>query len=233
MVLLVIFPQSQNIPLPMLAGVRNFRLVALLMGFAVLAATGVAGIVNAEKAGLQPAAAGVIEPGDNLEISVMEDASFSGLYPVRRGGYLILPQIGRVPVAGKTIPQAEEAISKALEATRLPQATVKVERFEQLGKVEIPPVSEKDTIYVTGRVMKPGSHRLPEGKKFTVGDAIRQSGGFRPFADKKKVHVLRSMPDGTKARLPINLIDVETGKRADVELQPGDIVVVPENFYSW
>jgi hypothetical protein len=41
------------------------------------------------------------------------------------------------------------------------------------------------------------------------------------------------MPDGTKARLPMNIVDIEKGKRPDVVLQPNDIVVVPEKWFAW
>jgi hypothetical protein len=72
-----------------------------------------------------------------------------------------------------------------------------------------------------------------EGEKLTAYGAILQSGGLDHFADKKKVHVLRSMPDGTKAKLPMNIVDIEKGKRPDVVLQPNDIVVVPEKWFAW
>ena len=58
----------------------------------------------------------VILPGNNIELWVNEDTSFNGRYQVRRGGYMILPQIGRVQVAGKTVGQAEAAVRKALLA---------------------------------------------------------------------------------------------------------------------
>jgi len=45
----------------------------------------------------------LILPGDNIEIFVVEDASFNGRYQVRRGGYIILPAVGRIAVAGKTM----------------------------------------------------------------------------------------------------------------------------------
>lgn len=263
----------------------------------------------------------IILPGNNVELFVNEDTSFNGRYQVRRAGYIILPQVGRVLVAGKTISQAETAIRKALQATQLRKATVMLERFEGIsdapgpliylsgeftnprpyripagtaptlvsvmlsaggwtdradltrvkvmrmaanrsvtetvnvkkilaggdaaggdlgsdltlteGDVVVIPSGSVNLIYVTGRVKKSGSYRVGEGEKLTAYGAILQSGGFDNFADKKKVHVLRSMPDGTKARLPMNIIDIEKGKRPDIVLQPNDIVVVPEKWFSW
>ncbi len=262
----------------------------------------------------------VILPGNNLEIWVNEDTSFNGRYQVRRGGYIIVPQIGRVIVAGKTISQAESAIRKALQATQLKQASVTLERFEGVsdepgpliylsgefkhprpyrvpagtsptivsvllscggwtdradlthvkvmrmaanrsvveevnikkilegnpsagglggdltlteGDVLVIPSGAMNLVYVTGRVRKAGSYKLNEGEKLTAYGAILQSGGFNHFADKDGVHILRSMPDGTKAKLPASIKDIEKGRRPDIVLQANDIVVVPEKWFSW
>src|SRR5688572_6185265 len=40
-------------------------------------------------------------PGEAIEVMVMEDDSFNGIYQVRRGGYIIMPRVGRVSLAGK------------------------------------------------------------------------------------------------------------------------------------
>lgn len=262
----------------------------------------------------------VILPGNNLEIWVNEDTTFNGRYQVRRGGYIILPQVGRVIVAGKTITQAEGAVRKALQATQLRQASVMIERFEGVtdepgpliylsgafknprpfrvpsgtsptlislllssggwsenadlsrvkvmrmaanrsvveevnvkkilegnpnagalgndltlteGDVVVIPSGTMNLIYVTGRVKKAGSYRINDGEKLTAYGAILQSGGFDHFASKNEVHILRSMPDGTKAKLPCSVKDVEKGRRPDIVLQPNDIVVVPEKWFSW
>ena len=73
--------------------------------------------------------ADIILPGEKLKIFVVEDSSFNGVYMVRRGGYIIMPAVGRIPVTGKTVPEAEQAISAALEETQLARATVMVERL--------------------------------------------------------------------------------------------------------
>ena len=57
----------------------------------------------------------LIKPGENLEISVDEDQSFNGIYQVRRGGYIIMPQVGRIAVAGKTLADAGAAVKRALQ----------------------------------------------------------------------------------------------------------------------
>jgi len=63
----------------------------------------------------------------------------------------------------------------------------------------------------------------------TVLDAISVAGGFRDFAKETKIYVLRTMPDGTQARLPFNYKEAIKGKKPEknVLLKSGDTIVVP------
>jgi polysaccharide export outer membrane protein len=258
----------------------------------------------------------VIVPGENLDLWVVEDPSFNGKYAVRRGGYIIIPQVGRVPVAGKTIDQAEGALKKALQSSQLQRATVMIEpsegtdvdngpliyltgEFKHPRPFRIPqgtsatlvnvllssdgftdtadlshvkvmrmtgnkslveevnvqgildgkglgsdmvltngdvikiPTGQLSLVYVTGNVKSQGSYKLVPGQKLTAYGVILQSGGFSHFADQKKVHVLRAMPDGTKVKIPVDVVAVKKGTTPDVQLQINDIVVVPEKFFSF
>lgn len=258
----------------------------------------------------------VVVPGENLEIFVNEDPSFNGRYQVRRGGYIILAQVGRVQVAGKTLPQAEAIVKRALEGSQLTHATVMVERISgtdvesgpliylagafrnprpyripagtaptlvtlilscgglspnaDLSHVKIMrmaggksvveevdlqrilaggglnndvtltegdvitiPTGPQRLVYITGKVARPGSFALKEGMPLTAYDAILKAGGLARFADQKGVHVLRAMPDGTKRKISANLAELKNGKRPDVILEPNDILVVPEKWFSF
>lgn len=258
----------------------------------------------------------VIVPGETLEVFVNEDPSFNGRYQVRRGGYIIMPQVGRIAVAGKTIPGAEAAVKRALQSSQLHHASVLIERvqgsdiengpviylsgeFVRPGKWQIPknvtptlvnvilssggttdkadltrvrvmriaqnkgvveevnvqkildgggltsditldegdvitiPAGPASLVYLTGNVVRQGSFPLKAGEKLSAYGAILQNGGFARFADQAGVYVLRAVPDGSKVRLPVNIKEIKRGRRADVQLQSGDIVVVPEKFFSF
>ncbi len=259
----------------------------------------------------------VIVPGENLEVFVNEDASFNGRYPVRRGGYIILAQVGRVSVAGKTLSQAEASVKRALESSQLTRATVMVERItgtdvdtgpliylsgafrnprpyripsgtaptlvslilscggvtgtadltrvkimrmaggksvvEEVdlakilaggglnndvslveGDVVTIPSGPVSLVYITGNVRHQGSFALKEGDHLSAyGAILKAGGGLGRFADEKNVHVLRAMPDGTKRKISVNLVDLKKGKRPDVVLEPNDIIVVPEKWFSF
>jgi len=63
----------------------------------------------------------------------------------------------------------------------------------------------------------------------TVLDAIAVAGGFGEFAKTGKIYVLRRQADGSRNMLPFNYKLVIKGQGLDqnVELQPGDTIVVP------
>jgi polysaccharide export outer membrane protein len=80
---------------------------------------------------------------------------------------------------------------------------------------------------ILGQVAKPGSYSLTLA--VTVLDAIAAAGGFRDFAKKKGVYVLRQNPNGGESRIPFNYKDVIKGKnpQQNIRLEPRDTVVVP------
>ena len=119
----------------------------------------------------------IILPGENLEVIVNEDGAFNGRYVVRRGGYIIMPGIGRISVAGKSVIQAERDISNALRQTQLKRATVTVERFQgasdEAGAV----------IYLAGEFQNPRPFRIPSGTSPTLISVLLSSGGWTDRAD--------------------------------------------------
>ena len=66
----------------------------------------------------------------------MQDESFNGMYQVRQGGYILIPQVGRVPVSGMTVPAAEESVAKAFSQTMIVNPTVIIERPEAANQEE-------------------------------------------------------------------------------------------------
>lgn len=68
----------------------------------------------------------IVQIGDVLDVNVAEDRSFNGYYEVRVGGYFILPAVGRIDAVGLPLRKIQVNITKALEETQLPHATVRV-----------------------------------------------------------------------------------------------------------
>jgi polysaccharide export outer membrane protein len=89
-------------------------------------------------------------------------------------------------------------------------------------------------VYLIGPVRNPGPIEIPSGEDFTAGKAILRAGGFGDFADKKNVQIIRRTPLGNTT-IKINLADVfEKGKiDADVTLEDGDFVIVPQRAWNF
>jgi protein involved in polysaccharide export with SLBB domain len=101
------------------------------------------------------------------------------------------------------------------------------------GDVITIPAGPAALVYLTGNVVHQGSFPLRQGERISAYAAILQNGGFARFADQKRVYVLRALPDGTKAKLPVDINAIKRGQRPDVQLQSNDILVVPEKFWSF
>ena len=181
----------------------------------------------------------LILPGDDLEVLVVEDASFNGTYKVRRGGEIILPTVGRINVAGETLQEATVEVREAL-ATQLQHVTVTVKETQGLdgedGPYRFPPnkftMPHPFEVVVTGRVKQPCMLPLKPGDKLGGYEAILKAGGFAPFADLTIVYLIRFAPSGAKVEMQFNVRKIMNGESGDIPLQGNDAVVVPEKFYG-
>lgn len=158
----------------------------------------------------------VIGPGDVLAISVWKEPDISRSIPVRSDGQISLPLIGEIQASGQTPRQLGVAIASALQVyISEPEVTVIVQEIKSRS------------YNVLGSVAKPGSYSL--SSPVTVLDAIAIAGGFRDFAKKKSMFVLRRTPEGQESRIGFNYNKVIKGKNPEqnVILRPGDTIVVP------
>ncbi len=157
----------------------------------------------------------VIGNDDVLAINVWKEPDISRSIPVRSDGKISLPLVGEVQAAGLTPAALEKDIASRLKNyISEPEVTVMVQTVN----------SQKFNIL--GQVAKPGSYVIANSP--TVLDAIALAGGFRDFAKKKSVYVLRQEPGG-ESRIPFNYKDVSQGKNMaqNIKLQPGDTIIVP------
>jgi protein involved in polysaccharide export with SLBB domain len=172
--------------------------------------------------------------GEALELFVMEDSEFNGNYVVRERGDIILPKIGRLQVAGKSVEEVQTLVKKTLEASQLKMATVIVDRvrkvqgqsFEQMPKM---------LVYVVGSVARPGQHLLTmtRGAPIYSYDAILIAGGLNQFADERGAYILRRSSGGERVKIPIDLRALRQGTGKDVELGEGDMVFVPQRKFMF
>jgi len=158
----------------------------------------------------------VIGNDDVLAISVWKEPDLSKSIPVRSDGKISLPLVGEMQASGKTPLQLESEITAKLKSfITVPEVTVTVEKVN----------SRK--FNVLGEVTRPGSYPLTSTT--SIMDAIAIAGGFRDFAKKSGVYVLRKTADGQESRLKFNYKDFIKGKDVaqNIKLEPNDSVIVP------
>jgi polysaccharide export outer membrane protein len=157
----------------------------------------------------------IIGNDDVLAINVWKEPDISRSIPVRSDGKISLPLVGEVQAAGLTPLALEKDIAAKLKNyIAEPEVTVMVQQVN----------SQKFNIL--GQVVRPGSYVIANSP--TVLDAIALAGGFRDFAKKKSIYVLRQGPSG-ESRLSFNYKSVSEGKdmSQNIKLQPGDTIIVP------
>jgi polysaccharide biosynthesis/export protein len=157
----------------------------------------------------------VIGNDDVLAINVWKEPDISRSIPVRSDGKISLPLVGEVQAAGLTPLALEKDIANKLKSyIAEPEVTVMVQQVN----------SQKFNIL--GQVVKPGTYVIANSP--TVLDAIALAGGFRDFAKRKSIYVLRHGATG-ESRIPFNYKEVSQGKNMsqNIKLQPGDTIIVP------
>jgi protein involved in polysaccharide export with SLBB domain len=173
-------------------------------------------------------------PGDTLELYVLEDSTLDGKYAVRQTGDVIISRLGRVPAVGKTTREIESDVKGRLQKTQLKEATVIVDTSMVFGDGQDASGRHKVAVYMYGQVAKQGLQEIPSmrGRSVTCLDAIVHAGGFGPFANKRKVTIVRKTIDQGNYTLPLDLNAVEEGRARDEELQSGDIIKVPAKMFG-
>ncbi|HXY13198.1 MAG TPA: polysaccharide biosynthesis/export family protein [Terriglobales bacterium] len=156
-----------------------------------------------------------IAPEDVLIIDVWKEPEISRTVPVRRDGKISLPLLNDLQAAGLTPTQLGSEITEKLRANIIhPQVTVIVAQMSSLR------------IYILGQVTRGGAYPLVPD--MTVMQALSIAGGFTPFANLKKIYVMRA-ENGTDKIFPVNYREVIRGRQMEqnIRLKPGDTIVVP------
>lgn len=153
----------------------------------------------------------VIGPEDVLSVNVWREPGNSGQFVVRPDGRIAIPLVGEVQAAGLTPERLSAAIAEGLQKVMThPEVTVGVERVN----------SKK--YFIQGEINRPGAYSL--AVPTSVLEALVNAGGFRDFANTKKIVILRG-----SERLKFNYHEVSKGKNMEqnIPLQPGDQIIVP------
>lgn len=179
------------------------------------------------------------QPGDNLELFVKEDATLNNSYPVREGGYIVIPRAGRIVVAGMNRQEAEAQVKGALQRTQLTEASILVERISKTSLLASTPGATaavpKIMVYVTGAVPQPGTHFVPmrDGRPLGLYETLLITGGLNRLAQAQRIEVMRMDSAGKKHRATFDLRKVSQGLADDPPVGEGDFIHVPEKVFGF
>jgi polysaccharide biosynthesis/export protein len=163
----------------------------------------------------------MIGPGDTLQIFVWRNPELTTTVPVRPDGKITTPLVQDMVAVGKTPSQLARDIEVVLaEYIRSPQVNV----------IVTIPVSTFSQVKVIGQVINPQSIPYREGMR--VLDAILAAGGLGEFAAGNRAKIVRKN-NGKDTELPVKLERLinKGDMQYNFELQPGDVLVVPEAFF--
>lgn len=170
----------------------------------------------------------IVQRGDRLEVSVLEDPGLNRTVLVRPDGRVSLPLAGTVQAAGNTPEQIQSIVRRNLAPQFVSPPTVTVSVVELgLGEQEI---TEAGTIsvYVMGEVGRPGIYQVAQPV-----DALRVlalAGGPGTFAARNRVQVRRRTADGGETVMLLDYDSIERGRIPSTEIMvaDGDVIIVPE-----
>jgi polysaccharide biosynthesis/export protein len=156
----------------------------------------------------------ILDVGDEVNVKVWGFDEFSKSGVVDNTGEISYPLLGRLKVAGKTLPQTQEMIKVGLK------------KYLVDPQVEVASSGGRNQVFVVGEVTNSGAISFTRPLKVT--EAIAKAGWFNQYANRSNVLLVRRSAD----RFNVYKINVkETFQDGSIEpqlfLQPGDIVYVP------
>lgn len=153
----------------------------------------------------------ILGPEDQITVFVYQGVEFSGQHMIRPDGKITINLVGDVQASGVTPENLSKGIKDKLKAyVNDPDVTVSV-------------LAVKSKKYlINGEVNKPGEFPLVVPTR--VFQALVNAGGFKDFANQKKITIIHE--DNTRDFF--NYKEVLSGKKLEqnIWLRHGDIIVV-------
>ena len=164
----------------------------------------------------------LIGAGDNLRIFVWGNPEVSGDVTVRPDGRITTALVEDLPAAGKTPSDLARELEKKLGAyIRDPKVTVTVSGF-------VGPFAEQ--VRVIGEAANPQA--IPYRHNMTALDVLIAVGGLTPYASGNSARLVRVV-DGQQKTYSLRLDDLirEGDISANVDVLPGDVIIIPEAWF--
>jgi polysaccharide export outer membrane protein len=153
----------------------------------------------------------ILGPEDQISVFVYQGVEFTGQHMIRPDGKITINLVGDVQASGLTPEDLAKSIREKIKAyVNDPDVTVSV-------------LAVRSKKYlINGEVFKPGEYLLVVPTR--VFQALVNAGGFKDFANQKKITVIHE----NNERDYFNYKEVLAGKKLDqnIWVRPGDIIVV-------
>lgn len=202
------------------------RLLPFGLFFAMAACRGPQGAPLPPRTVCQNRSAG-LGPRDVINVVVFNEGALSGEFRIGEDGTIDYPYLRRLVVAGMQASEVAEAIRNGLAEQTPENPTGHSVLTNPNVRVEIKELNSR-RISVLGQVQHPGV--FPHTQCLTVTQAVSIAGGFTALAEKNQVRVTRIDRQGNRRTFVLRVEDIVEGRAADFDLEPGDVIFVPESI---
>ncbi|MDB5453982.1 MAG: polysaccharide export protein [Caulobacteraceae bacterium] len=204
---------------------RSLRKYAVIGIFAAAALPGRAAALEPARSGegVTEAASYLIGPGDDLQVFVWRNPELSAQALVRPDGKITAPLVQDIQAQGKTPSQLAADLKVALSNyIQDPIVTV-------LVKAVAAPRNSA-AIRVIGAAVTPKT--VPYNSGLTLLDVLIEVGGLNTFASGNRAVLLRRENGGFRS-YRLRLDDLVRGGKlnANMNLEPGDVIRIPERWF--
>jgi polysaccharide export outer membrane protein len=159
-----------------------------------------------------------LHPGDTVDLNLRFTPEYNQSLIVQPDGYITVNLIGDVLVSGLTLEQAHDTLVEKLSARlNKPELNLVLKDFQH------------PYVVVGGEVATPGKIELRQS--MTAMQAVVLAGGFKSTARDTRIVVFRHINSNMGEVKVVNLHKIQNNKELerDMELQPGDMILVPQN----
>ena len=170
----------------------------------------------------------ILGEGDALKIQILENVEELSaiLVNINPQGKIVLPEIGRVYIAGLTVEELEKLLYEKFK-------TLIVEPNVKVDVIKLKPIN----ISIMGEVKNPGiytfntDNELQKELNPRLFNAIQKAGGISPYSDLTRIEVIRENPitnGGGQIKTTLNLLEVlSTGdKSQNIKLNNNDYIFI-------
>jgi polysaccharide biosynthesis/export protein len=155
----------------------------------------------------------IVGPDDVLSVAVFQIPDLSRTVQVDAEGKVLLPLLGQVPVAGRSVSQVSQQIATAYgdKYVRDPKVTVSVKE------------SASQKVTINGAVLQPGIYPISSGTTLMQAIALAKGPDMKFASD--RVAIFRTVGQ-QRTQATFDLADIRSGRVQDPQVMANDVVVV-------